>query len=202
MNGDHSVVIANFRLASFLPDPEVDIGVPAPECNSESVRWLAPELLFPEKFGMESTRLTKETDVYAFAMVVYEVSRLLRLSSRTPPRAFIRNSFRATGFFWVIPLRWPSGRSSNPADKIGRPSAPTRGRFRSWSHGRIVEGGKGLVVRFHALSRSSSATLLMQPQCGDILNSIVAPTRCPRVGRPRIDPVGEADGRSVLRKND
>ena len=73
MNGDHSAVLANFRLASFLPESEANIGAPASECDTWSVRWLAPELLFPEEFGLDGARRTKETDVYAFAMVMYEV---------------------------------------------------------------------------------------------------------------------------------
>lgn len=63
----------------------MNTGVPALECNTWSVRWLAPELLFPEKFGLEAARRTKETDVYAFAMVMYEVgpSPSSRISNRT-----------------------------------------------------------------------------------------------------------------------
>jgi len=85
VNGDHSAVLANFRLASFLPDPEVDTGVPALECDLRSVRWLAPELLFPEEFGLESACFTRETDVYAFAMVMYEVGLLLICSIGVGP---------------------------------------------------------------------------------------------------------------------
>lgn len=90
MNSDHSAVLANFRLASFLPEPEAETGVSA-ECDPCSVRWLAPELLFPEELGLEISRRTKETDVYAFAMTMYEVSTffdfpILRLDlARTPP---------------------------------------------------------------------------------------------------------------------
>lgn len=76
MNGDHSAVLANFRLASFLSESEVNTGVPASECDPWSVRWLAPELLFPEKFGLDGARRTKETDVYGFAMVMFEVGPL------------------------------------------------------------------------------------------------------------------------------
>ena len=47
--------------------------VPVSECDLWSVRWLAPELLFPEKFGLGGARRTKETDIYAFTMVMYEV---------------------------------------------------------------------------------------------------------------------------------
>ncbi|KAF9643669.1 kinase-like protein, partial [Thelephora ganbajun] len=73
VNDNHCAVLANFRLASFLPESEVDTGVSTSECDSWSIRWLAPELLFPEKFGLESARRTKETDIYAFAMTMYEV---------------------------------------------------------------------------------------------------------------------------------
>lgn len=34
---------------------------------------MAPELLFPEKFGRLDGRVSKEADIYAFGMVVYEV---------------------------------------------------------------------------------------------------------------------------------
>ena len=83
MNGDHSAFLTNFRLASFLPDSEVDIGVSIPECDPSSVRWLAPELLFPEEFDLEGARRTKETDVYAFAMAMYEVGPLSVLHRHT-----------------------------------------------------------------------------------------------------------------------
>ena len=85
MNGDHSAIIANFRLASFLPDLESNTGVPVLECDIRSVRWLAPELLFPEKFGLENACLTRETDVYAFAMVMYEVGLFIYSNRFGPP---------------------------------------------------------------------------------------------------------------------
>ena len=34
---------------------------------------MAPELLLPTKFGLCNTRVSKQADVYAFGMVVYEV---------------------------------------------------------------------------------------------------------------------------------
>ena len=76
VNSNHSAVLANFRLAFFLPKPGVNTSAPVSDCDPCSVRWLAPELLFPEKFGLQSVRRTKETDIYAFAMVMYEVSPL------------------------------------------------------------------------------------------------------------------------------
>lgn len=35
--------------------------------------WLAPEILKPDMFHMDSTRPTAQSDVYSFAMVCYEV---------------------------------------------------------------------------------------------------------------------------------
>ena len=55
----------------------MDTGVSISECDTWSVRWLAPELLFPEEFGLESAGRTKETDVYGFAMVMFEVGACL-----------------------------------------------------------------------------------------------------------------------------
>ena len=40
-------------------------------------RWMSPELLDPERFGMpesENNRPTKQSDCYALGMVIYEVS--------------------------------------------------------------------------------------------------------------------------------
>ena len=36
-------------------------------------RWISPELLDPEKFGLEDNRPTKSSDCYALGMVIYEV---------------------------------------------------------------------------------------------------------------------------------
>ena len=38
-------------------------------------RWMSPELLDPEAFGLNGDRPTKQSDCYALGMVVYEVRR-------------------------------------------------------------------------------------------------------------------------------
>ena len=48
-----------------------------------SVRWMSPELIDPEQFGLEDSRPTKESDCYAFGMVIYEV-----LSGQVPFASF------------------------------------------------------------------------------------------------------------------
>ena len=42
-----------------------------------TVRWMSPEFLDPERFGIlgsEGGRPTRESDCYALGMVIYEVS--------------------------------------------------------------------------------------------------------------------------------
>jgi len=38
-----------------------------------TTRWMSPELLDPERFGISDDRPTKQSDCYALGMVVYEV---------------------------------------------------------------------------------------------------------------------------------
>jgi hypothetical protein len=39
-----------------------------------TLRWMAPELLDPDKFDLPNSNPTKATDVYAMAMVILQVS--------------------------------------------------------------------------------------------------------------------------------
>ena len=126
------------------------MGVSIPECDLWSVRWLAPELLFPEKFGLESARRTKETDVYAFAMVMYEVGPLsvfqilLFFTATWDPR--LRNLHSTTsGVLRIVPLRGPTERGFNTPDQIGRSSAPAQERFRSRPHRRAMESDESVL---------------------------------------------------------
>jgi len=38
-----------------------------------TTRWMSPELLDPDQFKITDCRPTKQSDCYAFGMVVYEV---------------------------------------------------------------------------------------------------------------------------------
>ena len=44
-----------------------------------TIRWMSPELLRPDRFGLKDSRPTKESDYYALGMVIYEV-----LSGKVP----------------------------------------------------------------------------------------------------------------------
>jgi serine/threonine protein kinase len=43
-----------------------------------TVQWMSPELLHPDKFGLEKSRPTKESDCYMLGMLIYEVLSGLR----------------------------------------------------------------------------------------------------------------------------
>ena len=38
-----------------------------------TIRWMSPELLDPDRFGISDSRPTKQSDCYALGMIVYEV---------------------------------------------------------------------------------------------------------------------------------
>ena len=59
---------------SIIPDPETDITASYEKEFGETCQWMAPELYAPTKFGLSGFQLTRESDCYAFGMVIYEVS--------------------------------------------------------------------------------------------------------------------------------
>jgi len=96
-------------------------------------RWMSPELLDPEMFGMpesEDNRPTRQSDCYALGMVIYEVG----IHSIEPP---IMNSRPAIplDLVWTSPL---------PRDTVRHPSCPCH-------HGRgsTEETGGGETTRIH-----------------------------------------------------
>ena len=64
--------ISDFGFSTFTPT--ASFAMPA-SADEEKGTWthMAPELLFPKKFGLRDGRVSKQADVYAFGMVVYEV---------------------------------------------------------------------------------------------------------------------------------
>ena len=109
-------------------------------------RWMSPELLDPEDFGLTKSRPTKESDCYALGMVVYEVlSGQVPFASNTSP-VVIRNVLKGrrparphgevgrqfTGAIWgVLELCWkrqPSERTSVEAvfQALGGNTSPVR----------------------------------------------------------------------------
>jgi serine/threonine protein kinase len=64
--------IADFGLTSFLRHPSISMSVSAP-AGGGTCQWMAPELF------NENSHPSKQSDIYALGMVVYEVGRIVLL---------------------------------------------------------------------------------------------------------------------------
>ena len=67
IGSDHSARIADFGLTSLLCHPSISVSVGTPDIGG-TPGWMAPEL-----FDAENSCPSRESDIYAFGMVVYEV---------------------------------------------------------------------------------------------------------------------------------
>ena len=86
INRDKRACIADFGLVTVTGvathatarSSQISIGSLMPFTPGGTYRWMSPELLDPERFGVpqseESARPTTQFDCYAFGMVIYEVS--------------------------------------------------------------------------------------------------------------------------------
>lgn len=66
--GEGQACLSDFGLSGFS-GPEMTV---ISTMQRGATRWMAPELLQPEKFGLEFQR-TRASDMFAFACVAYEV---------------------------------------------------------------------------------------------------------------------------------
>ena len=64
--------LADFGLLTIVSDP-TNFTASSPFVIGGTTRWMSPELLDPDQFGLEDSKPTKESDCYALGMVVYEV---------------------------------------------------------------------------------------------------------------------------------
>ena len=64
--------LADFGLLTIVSD-HTNFTTSSSAPSGGTTRWMSPELLHPERFGLDHGRPTKESDCYALGMVVYEV---------------------------------------------------------------------------------------------------------------------------------
>jgi hypothetical protein len=65
---------------TIVDDPSLGMESSKSELGGGTTPFMAPQLLVPSKFGLEKCTPTKESDVYAMAMTVYQVLATQRLS--------------------------------------------------------------------------------------------------------------------------
>ena len=65
--------LGDFGIVGVVTDPTVVVPGSTTTSKPGVVRYMAPELLNPERFGNTSSRPTQPADVYALGMVIYEV---------------------------------------------------------------------------------------------------------------------------------
>ena len=63
--------LADFGLLKIISDPANALSSSS-HTGGGTVRWMSPELIYPERFGFEKSRVTKASDCYALGMVIYE----------------------------------------------------------------------------------------------------------------------------------
>jgi serine/threonine protein kinase len=76
IHSDGRACLADFTLVTTVSDQQTFLS----SCiEGGTIHWMSPELLNPGMFGLKKRRSTKESDCYAFGVVIYEV-----LSGQTP----------------------------------------------------------------------------------------------------------------------
>ena len=64
--------LADFGLLTIVSDPTY-FTASSSVVTGGTTRWMSPELLHPEQFGLDHSQPTRESDCYALGMVIYEV---------------------------------------------------------------------------------------------------------------------------------
>ena len=70
INQDGHACLADLSLVTIISDQKTFL---SSHVEGGAARWMSPELLDPDMFGLERSRPTKEADCYALGMVIYEV---------------------------------------------------------------------------------------------------------------------------------
>lgn len=63
--------IADFGLLTIVSDP-ASVLPSSSYTQGGTARWMSPELIDPQRFGLEKSRPTSSSDCYALGMVIYE----------------------------------------------------------------------------------------------------------------------------------
>ena len=65
--------LADFDFATMVMDPARPLSCSA-RMEGGTALFMSPELLMPSKFGLENSFPTRQADIYAFGLVIFQVS--------------------------------------------------------------------------------------------------------------------------------
>ena len=116
--------LADFGLLTIISDP-TNLLSSSSYTQGGTARWMSPELIAPEKFGLETSRPTEASDCYALGMVIYEtISENLPFHKHTDLTVFVkvlegerppREAEFADAVWEMLKLCWSPHPSSRPS---------------------------------------------------------------------------------------
>ena len=116
--------LADFGLLKIISDP-ANLFCSSSYTQGGTARWMSPELIAPQQFGLEKSRPTKSSDCYALGMVIYEIiSGNLPFHKHTDLTVFTKvlegerppRGVRFTESLWkMLELCWTSQPSNRPS---------------------------------------------------------------------------------------
>lgn len=138
---DGHACVADFGLTTIALDSASPKGLSS-SVKGGTTRWMSPELLNPELFGIRDSQPTKESDSYALGMVILEVLggrspfdqfkepvvMLMVLDGKRPERPNgPEGAWFTDGLWQMLTLCWESQRESQPSIEaiLSRPSIET-----------------------------------------------------------------------------
>ena len=133
--------LADFGLLTIITDPTILVASSS-YTQGGTARWMSPELIDPQQFGLERCRPTESSDCYALGMVIYEtISGNLPFHEDTDLMVFAkvlkgkhppRGPGFAKGLWKMLERCWESQPSSRPSigevlqclETLSNPSGP------------------------------------------------------------------------------
>ena len=145
--------LADFGLLTVISD-STNLLASSSYTQGGTARWMSPELIAPQRFGIESSRPTKSSDCYALGMVIFEtISRRLPFHRYTDLTVFVKvlegeHPRREAGFadsLWeMLELCWAPQPDTRPSiEDVLRclERSSQSGESSSGNHGEVDEGG-------------------------------------------------------------
>lgn len=88
VNDKCHAVLADFGLIAVIPTNSFRLTMTT--VGAGTVRWMAPELLNPEAYNFTHCKPSKESDMYALGMVIYEVGPIFRRYELTTFNLYVK----------------------------------------------------------------------------------------------------------------